>query len=217
MKIIKSELLAFGIILVSFFIGFYFYQKMPKEIASHWNIEGRVNGYISRFWGIFLVPFISLLIFLLFVAIPKIDPLRSNINKFRKNFDTFIIITLIFLLYIHILIIIWNLGIKFDIRQFLAPAFTVLFYYLGALIENSKRNWFIGIRTPWTMSSDEVWRITHKLGGKLFKISAVIAFFGFIFPTFAIYLFVIPVILSSIFIIIYSYFEYQNLKKSHKK
>jgi uncharacterized membrane protein len=97
---------------------------------------------------------------------------------------------------------------------FLSPALAILFYYTGILIENAKRNWFIGIRTPWTMSSDKVWDKTHKIGGKLFKIAGVFTLLAIFFESFAVFFIVVPVISISIYTIVYSYFEYKK-ENSH--
>lgn len=183
---------------------------MPEKMASHWNAQGKVDGYISKFWGLFLMPFISLGLFLLFIIIPKIDPLKANIEKFRKYFDNFIVIIILFLFYLYLLTIFWNLEFRFNFSQLLVPALGLVFYYCGVLVENAKRNWFIGIRTPWTLSNDKVWEKTHEIGGKLFKVSGAITFLGIIFPDYAILFILIPVIFVAIYTIIYSYFEYQK-------
>lgn len=209
----KGEAIALAIILISFIIGFYLYPKMPDRIASHWNIQGEVDGYISKFWGLFLMPFISVALFLLFVAIPKIDPLRQNIAKFRKYYDGFVALFILFLFYLYLLTIFWNLGFKFSMTQLLIPAFGGLFFYLGILIENSKRNWFIGIRTPWTLSSDKVWDKTHKLGGKLFKIVGIVVLIGVVFESYALYFILFPIIIVTVYTIAYSYFEYKKVKR----
>ena len=65
----------------------------------------------------------------------------------------------------------WNMGVQFNMTQFFVPAIGILFFYIGTILKYTKRNWFVGIRTPWTLSSDVVWEKTHKLGGKLFKIN----------------------------------------------
>ena len=95
----------------------------------------------------------------------------------------------------------------------MVPALGILFYFVGIVTEKAKRNWFIGIRTPWTLSSDIVWNKTHKIGGKLFKIAALIAFSGLFFPKYAILLVIVPVILVALYTIVYSYFEYKKQKK----
>lgn len=80
-----------GMILFSFIVSIYFYPQMPEKMASHWNVQGEVDGYMSKFWGLFLMPFVLIGIGLLFVAIPRIDPLKANIEKLRKYCDGFII------------------------------------------------------------------------------------------------------------------------------
>lgn len=206
----KSEITVLSIILISFIIGIYLYSKMPERMASHWNIQGEVDGYITKFWGLFLIPFVSFVLYLFFVLIPRIDPLKNNIEKFRKYFDTFIVLLMSFLLYLYLLTIFWNLGFRFNFIQFLVPAFSILFFYTGVLIENSKRNWFVGIRTPWTLSSDAVWSKTHELGGKLFKIAALISLIGIVFENYAIYLIILPIFFVAIYTTVYSYFEYKK-------
>jgi len=206
----KSEIVAIGIILFSFIIGIYLYPQMPEKMASHWNAKGEVDGYMPKFWGLFLMPIISLLIFLLFIAIPKIDPLKQNIEKFRKYYDGFVVLMIAYLFYIYLLTLLWNTGIRFSIVQPLVPAMSILFYYIGILVENAKRNWFIGIRTPWTLSSEKVWEKTHKIGGKLFKIAGIIAFIGIFFQDYAIFFILIPIISVAFYTITYSYFEYQK-------
>lgn len=71
MNIRKSEITIIAIILLSFVIGIYFYPQMPEKIASHWDSKGQVDGYMSKTWGLFLMPLISIGLFLLFVLIPK--------------------------------------------------------------------------------------------------------------------------------------------------
>lgn len=209
----KSEAVALSIIIISLIIGIYFYPQMPEQMASHWNAQGEVDGYMPKICFLFLIPLISFGLFLLFIVIPKIDPLKHNIEQFRKYYDGFVVLILAFLFYIYLLTISWSIGIRFNMTQLLAPFFCILFYYCGILIENAKRNWFIGIRTPWTMSSDEVWEKTHKLGGKLFKVCGLIALLGIVFERFALYFVLTPVILASIYVIVYSYFEYKKQVK----
>jgi len=206
----RANIIILGIILISFIIGGYFYPQMPEKIASHWSAQGKVDGYMSKFWGLFLMPLISIGLFLLFVLIPKIDPLKDNIKKFRKYFDGFIVLLMLFLFYVYLLTIFWNIGLRFNMSQFMIPALGILFYYCGILIENAKRNWFVGIRTPWTLSSETVWNKTHKTGSRLFKVAGVIAFLGIFFPKQAIFFVIIPIILVTVYTLIYSYFEYQK-------
>jgi len=164
MKLRKSEIIVFLIILLSLAISIYFYPKLPDKIASHWNYKGEVDGYMVKPWGIFLMPVVLLFLFLLFLILPKIDPMKANVEKFRKYFDGFIILLFLFMLAIHLQTISWTMGVKIKPNVFFPVGLGILFYYLGILMNNSKRNWFIGLKTPWTLSSDLVWDNTHKFG-----------------------------------------------------
>ena len=98
----------------------------------------------------------------------------------------------------------------------MVPAFSALFYLAGVMLSKAKRNWFIGIRTPWTLSSDRVWDKTHRLGAKLFKASAIIGLFGIVFINYAFVLMIAPVLASAVISIVYSYMEY-NRKPSRRR
>jgi len=200
------------IILISFVVGLYLYSQMPEQMASHWNASGEVDGYMSKFWGLFLMPIVLIGMLLLLWLVPKIDPLKKNVEKFKKYFDIFILLITLFLFYIHLLTLGWNLGYTFNMTRLMVPAMAILFFYIGILVEKAKRNWFIGIRTPWTLSSDIVWDKTHKITGKLFKIAAVISLLGMIDNKYSIWFLLVPIFAVVIYSFIYSYVEYKKIK-----
>lgn len=211
----RGEIIIVLAVVLSFAASIYFYPAMPEKIASHWNAQGLVDGYMPRFSGVFLMPIISLALALLFMIIPLIDPLRANIEKFRKYYDRFIALILLFLLAVQMQVILWNTGTRISPNMTLPVGLGIIFFYTGVVCENAKRNWFVGIRTPWTLSNDIVWDKTHKIGGKLFKISGIIAIFGFFSQSHALYLSVAPAVFTGVFTIIYSYIEYRNVTKRH--
>ncbi|MBN1386194.1 SdpI family protein [Candidatus Woesearchaeota archaeon] len=204
----KTSIAMIIMIIIPFIAGIIIYPKMPDQVASHWNTQGEVNGYMSKFWGLFLMPFVSLALFILFLILPMIDPLKNNIKKFRSYFDAFILLMIIFMAYIYALTIMANLGKEFNMTLAMIPALAILFYFTGILLEKSKRNWFIGIRTPWTLSSDKVWDKTHRLGAILFKISAVIILTALVFPDYVVWLILVPILASAIIPLVYSYIIY---------
>jgi uncharacterized membrane protein len=203
------------IIIVAFIVGALLSPSMPDEMISHWNSKGEADGTMSKFWGLFLMPFVLLGLFLMFIFIPRIDPLKRNIAKFINYFDNFILVIIVFLFYLYLLTLFWNMNYRFNMIRALIPAFSLLFFYVGVLLEKSKRNWFIGVRTPWTLSNDKVWDKTNKLAGKIFKIVGTISLLGIIFVNYAIYILLIPLFFGAIYPIVYSYFEYQKLVKSN--
>lgn len=201
------------IIFISFFLAFYFYNKIPGDVvATHWGTNNQVNGYSSKFVGLFITPIISIFLLVVFSVLPKVDPYKKNFSQFSKYFQNFINIIFIFLFYIYCLTLFWNLGYSFNMIQFLSPGLALIFYYAGVLTSHARRNWFVGFRTPWTMSSPKVWEKTHQVGGKLFKLIAFITLLSLIFPNLSIFFILIPVFIVVIFIFIYSYFIYQKIK-----
>jgi len=198
------------IIVLAFAVGAYCYPQMPEQIVSHWNAQGVADGYMPKFWGIFLLPFMLIFLFLLFIYLPKIDPKKQNVEGFRASFDNFINVFFVFMFGIFTYTISWNLGYKFSIMKYMAVGFAIFVYFLAVLIQNAKMNWFVGIRTPWTLSSEKNWNDTHRLGGKLYKIAAAISLLGLISDKYAIFFVVLPLLIVSFYLVLFSYLEYKN-------
>ena len=190
------------LLLVSALAGVLLWNRLPDPMASHWDINDQVNGTMPKFWGVFLTPLISLGMFLLFLLIPAIDPLKANIAKFRDAFNLFIAFMVLFLIYVQGLTLAWNLGFThFKMSTSLMPALGLLFILIGFMIRKAKRNFFIGIRTPWTLSSDKVWDETHRVGRWLFMGSGVLAILGSFFGGMTAFWFLfVPLIGSAIFL-----------------
>ena len=205
------------IIILSFVIAIYAYQTIDGDkVASHWNAKGEVNGYMSKFLGVFLFPLILIGLYLVFLVIPKIDPLKKNIEKFRKYYDIFILAIMLFMFYVFILTLLFNLGYSFNMKTMLMPTIGLLFFGIGMFMKKLKRNWFIGIRTPWTISNDEVWKKTHLLGAKLFKLLGIIIFLGIFFRKYLLWFILVPVIISVVWLFAYSYLEYRKIVGNKK-
>ena len=201
------------IFLIAFAVTFsiFVFDRLPDQMASHWNTANQVDGYISRFWGAFLMPIMSIGILVLFLIIPSIDPLKANIAQFREYYNTFITLIVVFMTYMHILTMLWNLGYnQFNMGTAMLPAMGLLFIFAGIMMRKAKRNFFIGIRTPWTLSSDRVWDETHRLGSILFIVSGILALFGAFFEDYAIWFILIPVLGSTLFLLVYSYVLYRQ-------
>lgn len=210
MRIIKISLF---IVLLGFILALVVYPIMPENISSHWNAKGQPDAITPKFWALFPIPILSLVLILVFNYLPKLDPLKLNYKSFSQYYNGFILVMTIFLFYLNILIILSNLEIsfKFNMLSAILPAFALLFFYIGILVKHAKRNWFVGIRTPWTLSSEKVWHQTHQVGGILFQVSAILALLGIIFPDYSVWFILVPVLTSSVFIVVYSYFIFKKL------
>jgi uncharacterized membrane protein len=191
------------------------YNRLPEQVASHWGANDQVNGHMSRFWGAFLMPIIAVGMLALFLVIPGIDPLKANIAQFREAFNAFIVLIMVFLLYVHFLTLLWNLGYQnFKMSLALLPAIGLIFIFAGLMMMKAKRNFFIGIRTPWTLSSDHVWDETHRVGSWLFIAMGIVTIFtGFLGQT-GIYVMFTAILFAVIVPVVYSYILYRDEAKS---
>jgi len=199
-------------ILVATLAGSLLWDRLPDPVASHWNVNDQVDGYIPKFWGVFMLPLITLGMFALFLVVPSIDPLKANIAQFREAFNLFIVLMVGFMLYLYALTLAWNLGYNdFMMSGAMLPAIGLLFIFIGFLMRQAKRNFFIGIRTPWTLYSDMVWNETHRVGAVLFMISGALAFIGGLFGGIAaVWMLFAPLIGSTLFLLVYSYLLYRR-------
>jgi uncharacterized membrane protein len=209
--IISSILIVAGIL-----AGLLLWSQLPEQMASHWNVNDQVDGYISKFWGVFLMPLVTLGMLVLFLVVPSIDPLKANIAQFREAFNLFIVLIIGFMLYVHGLTLAWSLGYQdFKMSMAMLPFMGVLFIAIGFMLRKAKRNYFIGIRTPWTLNSDYVWDETHRLGSILFMASGVLAVIGgFLGGMLAFWFLFVPLIGSSLFLLVYSYVLYRRETKA---
>lgn len=191
--------------------------QLPEQIVSHWNAAGEPDATMPKAIGLALIPGLLAAMLVIFAAIPRIDPLRENVAAFRPYYDWFVVVLTAFMAVIHGGIIAYNLGYAFDFILLVLVAMAGLFYYLGILLENAKRNWFVGIRTPWTLSSSEVWDRTNRLGGQLFKLTAVLALIGVFFGDLAIYFLIVPALLTAGITVAYSYVAYERLERGVRR
>ena len=207
-----TSIIVLALIAIALIAGALLWNQLPEQMASHWNENDQVDGTMSKFWGVWMMPLVTLGMFGLFLLIPNIDPLKANIAKFRPTFNLFIALIVAFMLYMHGLTFVWNLGFQnFKMSAAMLPFLGILFIFIGYMLRQAKRNWFIGIRTPWTLSSDSVWDKTHQLGSILFMVSGAFAIFGGLFGgMIAFWLLFVPLIGSTLFLVIYSYILYRD-------
>src|SRR5215207_4275963 len=201
-----TTIIVLSLIAVATLAGLLLWNRLPDQMASHWNLNDQVDGYMPKFWGVFLLPLITLGMFALFLIVPSIDPLKANIAQFREAFNLFIGLMVAFMVYLYGLTLAWSLGVaNFKMSDAMLPAIGLLFIFIGFMMRKAKRNFFIGIRTPWTLSSDSVWNETHRIGSVLFMISGGLAFLSSFFGgATSFWLMFIPIIGSTLFLLVYS-------------
>ncbi|MFB6172482.1 MAG: SdpI family protein [Haloarculaceae archaeon] len=187
--------------------------ELPARMATHWNAAGQPDGTMAKPVALALLPVTSAVLLVVFAAIPRIDPRRENIASFRPLYDWFVVVFVVFMTVVHGGIIAFNLGYEFDFTLLVLVAVAGLFYYVGVLLTHAERNWFVGIRTPWTLSNEEVWKRTHRLGGRLFKLTALVSLVGIFFGDYAVYFLVVPALSTAGITAIYSYYLYEQIER----
>ena len=143
------------------------YGSLPEQIPTHWNIDGSVT--YSGKSTIWMTAGLSPLIALLLIVMPKIDPRKRNYEKFRGYYDAFIVVIMLFLMIINGIILsesFWP-G-RISVGRVITSGVGILFVFLGNIMPKIKNNFFMGLRTPWTLSDPDVWNRANRLGGKLF-------------------------------------------------
>jgi uncharacterized membrane protein len=146
--------------------------------------------------------------------VPRIDPLGDNIAEFQTTYDTVAVGTLGFHAYVHGMVIASNLGFEFDVIQATIPAVTGLYLLLAVLMWRAEQNWFVGIRTPWTLSNERVWDKTHRHTAPLFAAAAVLSLGGVVFPAYGVFFLTGPITVVALGSVVYSFVLYQRLDRS---
>jgi uncharacterized membrane protein len=201
-----------ALIAASLLVSALAFPGLPEMVASHWNAAGEADGTMPRAAAAFLLPVVTALLFALILWLPRIDPLRANIDRFRPQYNLVALVFCGFLLYLHLWTLAWNLGRQIPVGVALAPATGILFFLFGAAMKKAKPNWIFGIRTPWTLSSPVVWERAHAAGSVVFKVCGVLAALGVLFPEFAIARVLLLTVLAAVVLVVYSYCPNTRLK-----
>lgn len=215
MKKIKIyDIISILIILAVAISAYYFNGLLPDTIITHWDINGQADGWGSKNILVVFVPFLIIGLYILFRFLPRMDPKKENYIKFDSAYHAFKLLIVAFMSIIYFISVYINLGYDLAISDIMIWLVGALFIIIGFLIKNVKQNWFMGIRTPWTLSNQEVWRKTHLMAQKVFIIGGILFWFmPYASPTYVpiIFIFVIVMIVGLSFG--YSYWLYTKLEK----
>jgi len=166
----------FGLVIAALAVAMsiWAYPQLPPTVATHWSLNGTPDGYSSRLWALVIIPLMLVVMTVIFNVLPKIDPRHENYAKFLSSYWLIANAVIVFLLVAHGLIIAAGLGFSIKIDRLMPLGIGLLFVFLGNFLTRVEPNWFGGIRTRWTLSSDTVWRRTHGTGGWVFVIGGLV-------------------------------------------
>jgi uncharacterized membrane protein len=170
----KSESIMWVLLAGMFALAAMTWSWAPGRIPVHWNLHGQVDRYGGRFEGLFGIPLAALGIYVLMLLVPRIDPGRANYPGFRGAFTTLRLALVVFMAALYGVIHLWLRGVEVRIGTVVPLLVGGVFVVVGNLLGKVRPNWFVGIRTPWTLSSKESWARTHRVGGWVFVIEGLV-------------------------------------------
>lgn len=187
------------------------WPKLPDRLPVHWNIHGEVDGWGNKFMGLLFVPLIVLAIYMLMVIVPRFDPGKANYQSFQKVYGIIRVAIVAYMSAVYAAMMYAAFGHKVNMASVVLPLVGVLFIILGNFLSKIRPNWFVGVRTPWTLSSQLSWDKTHRLAGWLFILM------GFLFvpvallqTTWSLVAMLVCDGLCLVWIVIYSYLVFRS-------
>ena len=211
MEKLKKEIPFIAIALLPFVYLAYIWNELPKEIPMHWNASGEIDRWGDKSELFMMIFMLTGITYLIFLVIPYIDPkqklqnMGNKLNNLRMILGLFMSALAIYILF--------SVQQKTSNPVLIFPLVGLLFAFLGNYFKTIKPNYFIGIKTPWTLENEEVWKKTHLLGGKLWFVGGLLMALTFVLPNnIQIYTFLTIVGVITIVPIVYSYLEFKKIK-----
>jgi uncharacterized membrane protein len=192
------------------------WQITPDSIPVHFGLNGEPNRYGGKVEGLLALPLVALGVLLLLKFVPRIDPLQERHAEFATAYNVVIlaIVAFLALVYAVILAAIFNVGM--NITAALSILVGLLFVVIGVVIDRVSPNWFVGIRTPWTLSSERAWVATHHAGRPVFVgMGVALVLAGLIQTTWALYVAIAICVLGGLGLIAYSYVVWRQDPTAH--
>lgn len=191
------------------------YPQLPERLPVHWGVSGEPDRWGTRFEGAVLLPLLMLGAWAVLRVLPRIDPRSLNYAKMQATYDFVINATLTLLLAVHAMVLATGLGYAVPVGRLTPVLIGALFVALGNVLPRARPNWWFGIRTPWTLTSDRVWARTHRVGGYAMTAAGIVILAGAALPgiwPFAI--FIVAAAVAAIGPIVYSYIIWREETRS---
>ena len=187
------------------------WPRLPEEVASHWDLNGAVNGTMPRLWLVLMMPILAVALAGILTIAPKVDPKRRNFPLHAGAYWVVANAVLLFLALVHVLVIGYNLGWPIQLQVVMMPGLGLLFIVIGNVLTRVRPNWIFGIRTPWTLSSEVSWRETHRIGGYGFVgVGVAVLITSIVAPTTAIYVMLIGMSIATLLAVVWSYVAWKR-------
>lgn len=208
-------ILSLVLIVFSFVFSFVLLPSLPEKVPTHWNIHEQVDGYGGKLFAAFLLPAINIVMLGLFLGLNWLSPRQFKLDTFQPTWEFVICLIVAMLTYDHVIFLLGARGWIVNIHRAVLGGLFLFIALLGNVLGKVRRNFWIGIRTPWTLASERVWNNTHRLGGKMFVAAGVL---GFIAAMIGVHpLIALAILLVAVLIVVfYSLYDYKRLERQNQ-
>ncbi|REK10816.1 MAG: DUF1648 domain-containing protein [Planctomycetota bacterium] len=207
----RNEWIQLGLIAAMFAAAAICWPYAPERMPVHWNLQGEVDGYGGKFVGLLLLPLVTAGLYLLLLVLPWVDPGRLNYRSFAGTYQWIRLTLVLFQAGLYVVVLLAAFDQPVDVASLVALGVGALLVVLGNAMGKIRPNWFVGVRTPWTLSSKRSWDKTHRLAGWIFiGLGPLVALTGILRSE---WLFVATLVVggtSLAWLVVYSYLVYRG-------
>ncbi len=208
----RHDVAAIALMILMVAGGILAYGHLPPVVPTHWGLHGQPNGWSSRLVAVVFPPALTLALWALLLVLPQIDPRRRNYALFIGFYRALRLALVLLMAVLYATALLSGMGYHVSIPTVTTIAVSGLIIFLGNFMGRLRHNWFVGIRTPWTLANEEVWRQTHRVGGRLFVIGGFLPLAGLFFsPAAAFVLLMVGVLGAALLSVVYSYLVYHRV------
>lgn len=210
---IKKDWPILLLMMIVLVVSIALYPTLPEKIPSHWNIKGEIDAYSSKLFGVLGINLMNIGMYFLFIILPNLDPRRENYIKFGSAYNVIRYVFHLFFVMMQIVILTASFGYKVEVDFLVTVGVGIMFVFLGNIMGKIKQNYFVGIKTPWTLTDERVWVKTHRFSAPLWVIGGFIVIASAFFGGMASFItLMVVVIIITIIPFVYSYRCFKELK-----
>lgn len=191
------------------------YTRLPERVPVHWTLSGEADRFGTRIEGAWLLPAVMLAVWVVMRLLPRIDPRRANYAKMQSTYDFIVNAVLTAVLAMHLVVLAAGLGYVIPMRRFVPLLFGVFFVAFGNVLPRTRPNWWFGVRTPWTLSSDRVWTRTHRVAGYAMTTTGIVTLVAAALPgSLPLAAAIAVAVVAAFWMVIYSYVAWRQEQRS---
>ena len=153
--------------------GLAVFNQLPQRVPIHWGITGEIDGYADRGFAVVLLPIVALIVLLLLGNIQRLDPIQRNYPAIQPTINRYGLLISLFLMLLHVIILLSAMGMELNMLRLILAGTGALFVLLGNELGRLRPNSLAGIRVPWTLTDEDVWRQSHRVGGRIMVASGL--------------------------------------------